>query len=71
MKKIEYLLALSDEELIEYMETRYKRILLSAHIRFGGCIPQSIDEKVETLVKEMFTQDKIKQLREELKKRIV
>lgn len=71
MIKREDLLALSDEELIEHMKNACKRVLLSAHIRFSGCIPPSIDEKAEIIVREMFTQDKIRKLREELKKGIV
>ena len=72
MKKIEELLSLSDEELMKQVKTDYKRFFLSAHIRFSQYIPMlpSVKEKLEVLIDGIVTKDRIKQLREELKKKI-
>lgn len=72
MKKIEELLSLSDEELMKQVKTDYKRLFLSAHIRFSQYVPilPSVKEKLEVLIDGVVTKDRIKQLREELKKKI-
>lgn len=72
MKKIEELLSLSDEELMEQVKNDYRRVFLSVHIRFSQYAPisSSLKEKLEVLIDGVVTKDRIKQLREELKKKI-